>query len=51
MMRSGVIAVLTLAALLAGCGNDPEPLQYGPNPELAQPHRGLLPNMSTTLPS
>jgi len=51
MMRSGVIAVLTLAALLAGCGNDPEPLQYGPNPELAQPHRGLLPNMTIAEPA
>jgi glucose/arabinose dehydrogenase len=51
MMRSGVLAVMTLSALLGGCGNDPEPLQYGPSPQLAEPHRGLVPNMTIAEPA
>lgn len=51
MMRADMLAVVTLSALLNGCGNEPQPLHYGPNPELPQPHRGLLPNMTIAEPA
>ncbi len=41
----GVI-VLTISA----CGTDPAPPQYGPNPHLPEPHRGLLPRMVISMP-
>ncbi len=41
----GVI-VLTISA----CGTDPAPPQYGPNPQLPEPHRGLLPRMVISMP-
>ena len=37
--------------LLGACGGDPEPLQYGPNPDLPQPQRGLLPTMTIAEPA
>jgi glucose/arabinose dehydrogenase len=51
MMRYWLVAAATFAALLAACGEDTEPLQYGPNPKLAQPVRGLLPNMTIAEPT
>ena len=36
-----------IAALLAACGSgDVDPVEYGPNPKLPEPHRGLLPAMN-----
>ncbi len=43
--------VVTLFALLAACNQNVEPLQYGPNPELAPPRRGVLPNMTIAQPA
>ncbi|NLG76307.1 MAG: sorbosone dehydrogenase family protein, partial [Xanthomonadaceae bacterium] len=39
-----------MAIALAGCGTDLPPSQYGPNPELPEPRRGLLPDMNISRP-
>jgi glucose/arabinose dehydrogenase len=53
--RPALLAILPLAGLaaLAACGDgrNDEPLQYGPNPELPPPHRGVLPNMTIAEPA
>ena len=41
---------LVMASLLAGCGSDPDPAQYGPNPDLPERQRGLLPSMDVASP-
>ena len=51
MKRSRLLAVAGLSFLLSACGGNPESLQFGPNPELPQPHRGLLPNMTIAEPA
>jgi glucose/arabinose dehydrogenase len=51
VMRADMLAVIALSALLSGCGAEPEPLQYGPSPKLAQPDRGLLPKMTIAEPA
>lgn len=51
MKRSSMIAAATIATLLSGCGRDPEPSQYGPDPQLPQPNRGLLPKMTIAEPA
>jgi len=40
-----VATVAGLSLLLASCGDKPEPSQYGANPTLPKPQRGLLPSM------
>jgi len=40
------VMVLTMSA----CGSDPAPPQYGPNPQLPKPYRGLLPRMVISMP-
>jgi glucose/arabinose dehydrogenase len=47
----GRLLCLALAGALAGCGGDPDPAQYGPNPDLPKMQRGLLPNMEITRPA
>ena len=42
-------AVMTFA--VAACGSDPDPDQYGPNPELPDVERGLLPSMEIANPA
>lgn len=49
MRRSAFIA--SLALLLAACGDDPVPMQYGATPDLPEPRRGLLPDMRIALPA
>ncbi|HEY0879527.1 MAG TPA: sorbosone dehydrogenase family protein [Zeimonas sp.] len=51
MTRTCLLAVAALSTALAGCGEDPKPLTYGPEPELPQPHRGLLPEMTIAEPA
>ena len=51
MSRSNLLAVAAISALLAGCGSDPDPVQYGPNPTLPDMQRGLLPNMEIANPA
>ncbi|MGJ4728203.1 PQQ-dependent sugar dehydrogenase [Luteimonas sp. SDU101] len=45
-------ALALLAVALAACNAEPGPIerQYGTAPELPQPHRGLLPNMTIAKP-
>src|SRR5690606_33093971 len=49
-LRLGATAVA--AALLAACNPSPQPVerQYGAEPDLPQPQRGLLPNMTISTP-
>jgi len=51
MKCSRVLVAISVAAVLGACNSDPEPLQYGPNPQLPSPHRGLLPNMTIAEPA
>ncbi|MDQ3288833.1 MAG: sorbosone dehydrogenase family protein [Pseudomonadota bacterium] len=51
MNRSNASALMVFAGLLAGCGEDPAPLQYGPEPVLPEPQRGLLPAMNVADPT
>lgn len=45
------IAALVIAPIvLVACGNDPDPAQYGPDPQLPKAQRGLLPNMNVADP-
>lgn len=45
-----LLAGLGLAFALAACGGDPDPNQYGPNPDLPERQRGLLPSMDVAKP-
>ncbi|MBW8784242.1 MAG: sorbosone dehydrogenase family protein [Novosphingobium sp.] len=48
-----LVVIAALAALAAGCGqrgNQPDPMQYGPDPQLPASHRGLLPTMKIAHP-
>lgn len=50
--RPAACAALALAAtLLAGCGADPQVAQWGPEPTLPAPERGLLPGMTIADPA
>lgn len=51
MTKARQIAALCAAALLAACGSDPEITQYGPNPDLPEPSRGLMPAMTIADPA
>ncbi|MBN8726266.1 MAG: sorbosone dehydrogenase family protein [Xanthomonadales bacterium] len=53
MSRShlSLLAAAALAMTLAACGDAPDLPQYGANPELPDPHRGLLPNMTISVPA
>lgn len=51
MRHIGCATLVVLSVLLSGCEADPEPAQYGPDPELPQPQRGLLPAMSVAGPA
>ncbi len=46
LLFSGIVAIASSA-----CGGDPAPSQYGANPELPDPHRGLLPSMQIATPA
>lgn len=50
MNRPQLLAIAATAIWLAGCGSDPAPTQYGPNPDLPHPSRGLLPSMTIAKP-
>jgi glucose/arabinose dehydrogenase len=45
------LVYVALCALLSACGNDPGPSQYGPDPQLPDPKRGLLPTMKIASPA
>ncbi len=51
LAHTSLIGIL-LAGLLSGCsGSDPDAAQYGPNPPLPEPERGLLPRMTIAEPT
>lgn len=50
-MRSGILIGGVMAIALAACSDDPAPPQYGANPELPEPRRGLLPRMEISAPT
>ena len=49
MMRSTLLVCSVLA--LSACGGDPPPPDFGANPELPEPQRGLLPSMEIPTPT
>lgn len=51
MRHTGLFTVVTLSALLSACGGDAEPLQFGANPDLGKPQRGILPDMVIAKPA
>ena len=52
MTRIHGITMAAAAALLAGCGSEGRnPVDYGPNPTLPEPSRGLLPAMNIADPA
>ena len=50
MKRPNAFVLIGLTAMLAACGDAPPPEQYGPEPALPQPRRGLLPSMNIADP-
>ena len=40
-----------LILALAACDNDPAPVQRGANPDLPEPRRGLVPDMTIPRPA
>jgi glucose/arabinose dehydrogenase len=51
MKHALLLALVALSALLNACGRDPEPPQYGSDPQLPEPQRGLLPAMKIANPA
>ena len=49
-MIRACLLIGSLALALSACGDEPDPAQYGPKPELPKPQRGLLPNMTIPRP-
>jgi glucose/arabinose dehydrogenase len=45
------LPLMLLSAVLSACGSEPEPPQYGANPELPAPQRGLLPTLKIAEPA
>ena len=50
MNRVHVFAAATATVLLASCGGTPPAPEYGANPTLPEPSRGLLPSMVIASP-
>jgi glucose/arabinose dehydrogenase len=50
MIRSALL-VGALGIALSACNSEPEPPQYGSNPNLPEPQRGLLPSMTIPRPA
>ena len=49
---SQLIGAIALAVVISSCGGeDPNPEQYGSDPRLPQPERGLLPSMTIAKPT
>ena len=52
MNRRLALTVIAVASLAAGCGGgDSPPTQYGPDPDLPEIQRGLLPSMEISKPA
>jgi len=50
-MNRSLIPAGAILALLAGCGSEPATQENGPNPQLPDPQRGLLPSMVIAKPA
>jgi len=46
----GLMRTIAFVILLSACGSDPDPSQYGADPDLPEQRRGLLPNMEVASP-
>ena len=51
MMRALLLSLAAVPLLLAACKDDPDSQQYGPDPQLPAPQRGLLPTMTIAEPA
>jgi glucose/arabinose dehydrogenase len=51
MRRRTFLATGAAAFALGACGGEPPPPEYGPNPTLPEPQRGLLPSMVIPRPA
>src|SRR3954467_3535098 len=51
MKLAKLLALFALSIVLSACGKQPEPVQYGADPKLPEPHRGLLPTMKIANPA
>ena len=51
MSRPHLLVLLATSALLASCGSEQDTSPYGPNPNLPEPSRGLLPSMTIADPA
>ena len=52
MNTSRLLCLTAMTTLLAACGNDADPPQlYGPNPDMPEIQRGLLPSMTIAKPA
>ncbi len=51
MTRLGFLPAAALAAMISACGSEPPPPEYGPDPQLPAPQRGLLPQMVISTPA
>ncbi len=53
MKHSSTMTVLAMSVFLVACGGEGQDVaqQYGPNPQLGEPERGLLPSMTIAEPT
>ena len=51
MNSQKLLPVVALSILLSACGKDSETAQYGSDPKLPEPYRGLLPTMKIASPA
>src|SRR5690606_31680103 len=51
MMMRPVLLIAASVALLSACSEETPPMQYGANPDIPEPRRGLLPDMRIALPA
>jgi glucose/arabinose dehydrogenase len=51
MKPAKLLALFALSMVVSACGKEPEPAQYGADPKLPEPHRGLLPTMKIASPA
>jgi glucose/arabinose dehydrogenase len=51
MKHAPWLPLVALATILSACGGEPEPPQYGSDPQLPAPQRGLLPAMNVADPA